>query len=300
MNICLLAAKPFAPAAAEELERILVDGGHNLIVVQAAADVPADTAGLIVRSDPITPEVLATLPDLKVIVRAGTGVDTIDLAACTARGIVVMNTPGQNSNAVAELVIGLMIYQARNQFQPGTGRELRGRTLGLHGFGNVARLAAVHAQGLGMPVQAFDPFVDAVQMTNAAVTPASSLPELYAASDYLSLHIPALPDTISSINHALLSKLPTGATVINTARKEIVNEEELVRILKDRPDLAYVADVMPDNYQQLAQDFPGRVYATPKKMGAETAEANDNAASAAARQLVDYFATGNCQYQIKT
>jgi D-3-phosphoglycerate dehydrogenase len=209
-----------------------------------------------------------------------------------------MNTPGQNSNAVAELAIGLMIYAARNHFSPGTGTELRGRSLGLHAFGNVGKLVASHARGLGMKVYAYDPYVGNEIMREYEVEPVASLEDLYRNSHYLSLHIPALPDTIASVGYELLSLMPEGGTLLNTARKEVIDETGLHKILVDRPDLSYVADVMPDSYEELVVTFPGRVYATPKKMGAETAEANENAGRAAALQIVNFFATGDTTHQV--
>ena len=232
------------------------------------------------------------------MVRAGAGYDNVDLEAATAKGIVVMNTPGQNSNAVAELALGLMIFMARTQFTPATGSELGGKRLGVQAYGNVGRLVGQKAKALGMEVSALDPFLTDEQIIAGGADPVHSLEELYAASDYLSIHIPALPSTIKSIGYALISKMPKGATLVNTARKEVIDEEGLMKALEERPDLKYVADVMPDNYAALQEKFGARVFATPKKMGAQTAEANVNAGLAAARQIVDFFATGNCKFQV--
>lgn len=209
-----------------------------------------------------------------------------------------MNTPGQNSNAVAELAVGLMIYAARNFFSPGTGTELRGRSLGLQAYGNVGRLVAAHGRGLGMTVSAFDPFVPTDSMEKDNVQPVQSLEALYEACDYVSLHIPALPSTIGSVGHTLMSRMPAGATLLNTARKEIINEAGLAQTLAERPDLKYISDVMPDNYPLLREKFPQQIYATPKKMGAETAEANENSGRAAAEQIIKFFATGDTTYQV--
>jgi len=304
MNILLATQKPFSADAVAEIETVATKAGHTLTVLQSykgraellAAIVDAD--GLIVRSDQVTTEVLDTAPKLKVVVRAGAGYDNIDLAACSARNIVVMNTPGQNSNAVAELVIGLMIYSARNHFQPGTGREITGRSLGLQAFGNVGKLVASHARGLGMKVCAYDPYVSEETILTCGVEPFASLEDLYSRCDYVSLHIPALPETTASVGYDLINRLPEGGTLINTARKEVIDEAGLLRVLADRPDLSYAADVMPDSYDELLSSFPGRVYATPQKMGAETTEANTNSARAAAEQIARFFDAGDTTFQV--
>lgn len=304
MNILLATQKPFSKEATQAIEEIAQRGGHQLTLLESYTD-PEDllqavvkAEALIVRSDQVTAEMVAAAPNLKIVVRAGAGYDNIDLGACTEKKIVVMNTPGQNSNAVAELAIGLMIYQARNQFQPGTGKELRGRTLGLQAYGNVGKLVASHAQGMGMKVYAFDPFVSEADMHDAGVTPIDSLEKLYSQCEYVSLHIPALPDTIASVGYTLISQLPKNGTLLNTARKEVIDEAGLHQALTERPDLSYITDVMPDNYAELLASFPGRVYATPKKMGAETAEANENSGRAAMQQIVNFFATGDKTFQV--
>lgn len=304
MNVLLATQKPFSPDAVQNIRDIVKKAGHRLTVLEKYADqsdllAAVKTAdALIVRSDPVTAEVVKAAPKLKIVVRAGAGYDNVDLDACAKRSIVVMNTPGQNSNAVAELAIGLMIFAARNMFQSGTGTELRGRSLGLQAFGNVGKLVASHAHGLGMKVYAYDPFIGNEIMREFDVEPVGQLEDLYTKSDFLSLHIPALPDTIGSINYELITLLPPGGTLLNTARKEIIDELGLKRVLAERPDISYVADVMPDTYEELTVTFPGRVYATPKKMGAETAEANTNSGTAAANQIVDFFATGNTKFQV--
>ena len=304
MNVLLATQKPFSKTAVAAIRKIVTDAGHTLTVLEGYKDQAdlvkaAKTAeALIIRSDQVTAEVVKAAPKLKIVVRAGAGYDNVDLEACSKKGIVVMNTPGQNSNAVAELAIGLMIFSARNHFSPGTGSELRGRSLGLQAFGNVGKLVASHARGLGMKVYAYDPYVGNEIMREFDIEPVASLEELYGNSDYLSLHIPALPDTIASVGYEIISKLPTGATLLNTARKEVIDEAGLKRILADRPDLSYVADVMPDSYEELVVAFPGRVYATPKKMGAETAEANENSGRAAAQQIVNFFASGDTTFQV--
>ena len=241
---------------------------------------------------------IAAAPKLRIVVRAGAGYDNVDLAAASARGIVVMNTPGQNSNAVAELALAMMIFMARTQFTPATGSELAGKRLGVQAYGNVGRLVGAKARALGMTVSALDPFLTDGQIVEGGAEPVHSVEELYAASDYLSIHIPALPSTIGSIGYELITKMPKGATLVNTARKEVIDEAGLMRALEERPDLKYVTDVMPDNYAALQEKFGLRVFATPKKMGAQTAEANINAGLAAARQIADFFATGNTRFQV--
>ena len=304
MKVLLATQKPFAAKAVEGIVNILTEGGHEVVKLEKYADQPdlvkavADVEAMIIRSDKVTEEVMAAAPKLKIVVRAGAGYDNVDLAAASARGIVVMNTPGQNSNAVAELALGLMIFMARTQFTPATGSELGGKRLGVQAYGNVGRLVGQKAKALGMEVSALDPFLTDEQIIAGGADPVHSLEDLYASSDYLSIHIPALPSTIKSIGYDLISKMPKGATLVNTARKEVMDEEGLMKALEERPDLKYVADVMPDNYAALQEKFGARVFATPKKMGAQTAEANVNAGLAAARQIVDFFATGNCKFQV--
>ncbi len=304
MKVLLATQKPFAAKAVEGIVSILTQAGHQVIKLEKYAEqsdlvkAVADVEAMIIRSDKVTEEVMAAAPKLKIVVRAGAGFDNVDLAAATAKGIVVMNTPGQNSNAVAELALGLMIFMARTQFTPATGSELQGKRLGVQAYGNVGRLVGQKAKALGMEICALDPFLTDEQIVSGGATPVHSVEELYASSDYLSIHIPALPSTIGSIGYDLITKMPKGATLVNTARKEVIDEEGLRKALEDRPDLKYVADVMPDNYAVLQEAFGPRVFATPKKMGAQTAEANVNAGLAAARQIVDFFATGNRKFQV--
>ena len=304
MKVLLATQKPFAAKAVEGIVNILTEGGHEVVKLEKYAEqadlvkAVSDVEAMIIRSDKVTEEVMAAAPKLKIVVRAGAGFDNVDLAAATARGIVVMNTPGQNSNAVAELAIALMIFMARTQFTPATGSEVQGKRLGVQAYGNVGRLVGQKARALGMEISALDPFLTDEQIVAGGADPVHSVEELYACSDYLSIHIPALPATIKSINYDLITKMPKGATLVNTARKEVIDEEGLMRALEDRPDLKYVTDVMPDNYAALQEKFGLRVFATPKKMGAQTAEANVNAGLAAARQIVDYFATGNTRFQV--
>ena len=304
MKVLLATQKPFAAKAVEGIVSILTQAGHQVIKLEKYAEqsdlvkAVADVEAMIIRSDKVTEEVMAAAPKLKIVVRAGAGFDNVDLASATAKGIVVMNTPGQNSNAVAELALGLMIFMARTQFTPATGSELQGKRLGVQAYGNVGRLVGQKAKALGMEICALDPFLTDEQIVAGGATPVHSVEELYASSDYLSIHIPALPSTIGSIGYDLITKMPKGATLVNTARKEVIDEEGLHKALEDRPDLKYVADVMPDNYAALQEAFGPRVFATPKKMGAQTAEANVNAGLAAARQIVDFFATGNRKFQV--
>ena len=304
MKVLLATQKPFAAKAVEGIVNILTEGGHQVVKLEKYAEqadlvkAVADVEAMIIRSDKVTEEVMAAAPKLKIVVRAGAGFDNVDLAAATARGIVVMNTPGQNSNAVAELALGLMIFMARTQFTPATGSELQGKRLGVQAYGNVGRLVGQKAKALGMEICALDPFLTDEQIIAGGAQPVHSVEELYASADYLSIHIPALPSTIKSIGYKLISSMPKGATLVNTARKEVIDEDGLMKALEERPDLKYVADVMPDNYAALQEKFGARVFATPKKMGAQTAEANVNAGLAAARQIVDFFATGNTRFQV--
>ena len=304
MKVLLATQKPFAAKAVDGIVKILTEAGHEVVKLEkyeAQADfvaAVADVEAIIIRSDKVTEEVMAAAPKLKIVVRAGAGYDNVDLEAATKRGVVVMNTPGQNSNAVAELALGLMIFMARTQFTPATGSELQGKRLGVQAYGNVGRLVGQKAKALGMKIHALDPFLTDEQIVAGGADPVHSVEELYAASDYLSIHIPALPSTIGSIGYDLITKMPKGATLVNTARKEVIDEDGLLKALEERPDLKYVADVMPDNYALLQEKFGARVFATPKKMGAQTAEANVNAGLAAARQIADFFATGNRKFQV--
>jgi D-3-phosphoglycerate dehydrogenase len=304
MKILLATQKPFAAKAVTGIKEIAEGAGHEVVLLEKYADqsdlvaAVSDVDAMIIRSDKVTAEVLDAAPKLKIVVRAGAGYDNVDLAAATAHGVVVMNTPGQNSNAVAELALAMMIFMARTQFTPATGSELLGKRLGVQAYGNVGRLVGQKARALGMEISALDPFLTDEQISAAGADPVHSVEELYAASDYLSIHIPALPSTIGSIGYDLITRMPKGGVLVNTARKEVIDEAGLEKALEDRPDLKYVTDVMPDNYEQLREKFGLRVFATPKKMGAQTAEANINAGLAAARQIVDFFATGCTRFQV--
>ena len=304
MKVLVATEKPFAAAAVNGIRNIVEGAGHKLALLEKYTEksqllaAVADADALIVRSDKVTAEVIAAAPQLKIVVRAGAGYDNLDLAACSERGIVAMNTPGQNSNAVAELAIAMMIFMSRNQFTPGTGMEIKGKKVGIQAYGNVGRLVAEKAKALGMEVMAFDPFVPAEKMVSEGVTPAESLEKMYEQCNFISLHIPAIPATIGSINYNLISRMPKGGCLVNTARKEVINEAELEKVLTDRPDLKYVTDVAAVHQADLDAKFPKQVFATPKKMGAETAEANVNAGLAAAQQICDYFATGCTRFQL--
>ena len=303
-KILVATEKPFAKAAVDGIKEIIAQAGFETVLLEKYTDnaqllsAVADADALIIRSDKVTSEVVEAAKKLKIVVRAGAGYDNIDLAACTAKGVVAMNTPGQNSNAVAELAIGMMIYMARNQFNTGTGREIKGKKLGIHAYGNVGRLVAKAAQGMGMEVCAFDAFVDAKTMEADGVKAVDSVETLYSSCDYVSVNIPATPQTVKSLNYSLLSRMPKGATIVNTARKEVVDEAELLKVMTEREDLKYATDVAAGNQAELNEKFGTRVFATPKKMGAETAEANINAGLAAARQIVEFFVDGNTRFQV--
>ena len=304
MKVLVATEKPFSKVAVDGIQKIVEGAGYTFAKLEKYSSpaellaAVADADALIVRSDKVTKEVVEAAKNLKIVVRAGAGYDNLDLAACSERGIVAMNTPGQNSNAVAELALCMMVYISRNQFTPGTGSELKGKTLGIQAYGNVGRLVAALAKGFGMKIMAFDPFVPAEKMVAEGVEVAKDLNELYSKSNFVSLHIPATEQTKGSIGAALLKEMPKGGCLVNTARKEVINEAELMQVLGEREDLKYITDVAPANYAELKEKYGNRVFATPKKMGAETAEANINAGLAAANQIVDFFTTGNKRFQV--
>lgn len=303
-KVLIATQKPFAHEAVEGIRAIVEAAGCSLALLEKYSDeselveAVKDADALIVRSDKVTPAVVAAAGNLKIVVRAGAGYDNLDLDALTSAKVVAMNTPGQNANAVAELAVALMIYMARTQFTPATGSEIQGKTIGIQAFGNVGRLVGAKAAALGMKVKAIDPFLSPEQIAEGGAEPVSSLEELYASSDYVSIHIPATPQTIGSIGYKLISSMPKGATLVNTARKEVIDEEGLRQALAERPDLKYVADVAPDNLETLVSEFGARVFATPRKMGAQTAEANVNSGLAAARQIVAFFNEGITRFQL--
>ena len=304
MKILVATEKPFAKKATEEMRNIAQSAGVELVLLEKYTDVndfyrAVETVdGLIVRSDKVTKEVVAHAKNLKIVVRAGAGFDNLDLAACTERKIVCMNTPGQNSNAVAELAIGMMIFMARNTFAGGTGSELKGKTLGIHAYGNVGRLVGLLGKAFGMNVIAFDPFVKRENVEKDGVGYVETIEDLYKKANYISLHIPANDKTKKSINYALLSLMPQGAFLINTARKEVVNEEDLVKLMAEREDFKYATDIAPENLAELKEKFGNRVFATPKKMGAETSEANINAGLAAIRQAIGFLKDGIDKFRV--
>jgi D-3-phosphoglycerate dehydrogenase len=287
-----------------QIREVSMAGGHELILLENYKSAEefisavSDADALIVRSDKVTRDIIAAAGKLRIVVRAGAGYDNIDLEACTARGIVAMNTPGQNSNAVAELVFGLMLYHARGGFNGKTGNELRGNTLGIHAFGNVGKYVAAIARGLGMITYAFDPFVHDNIIVSSGVKVCRSSEELYSKCRYLTLHMPANSSTLKSIGYDLLFRMPPDAVLVNSARKEIINEEDLLRVFNDRHDFSYLADVEPDCKAVFEEKYKGRFFFTAKKMGAQTEEANINAGIAAARQIVDYFKTGNEKFRV--
>lgn len=305
MKILVATEKPFAKKAVDGIREIVEMAGYELALLEKYTDkaqlleAVATADAMIIRSDKVTAEVIAAAPRLQIVVRAGAGYDNVDLAAATERGIVVMNTPGQNSNAVAELAIAMMIYMARNRFTPGTGSEIQGKTLGIHAYGHVGRLVGRKGKALGMNVVAYDPFLTDPEVFAAdGVEQVASVEELYKRADYLSLHIPATEQTKGSIGYELLMSMPKGATLVNTARKEVIDEAGLMQALTEREDLKYITDIAAGNQAELDEKFGKRVFATAKKMGAETAEANINAGLAAANQIVDFLKNGNRRFQV--
>lgn len=304
MKILVATEKPFAPVAIEGIRNVVDEAGHSLELLekytdrQQLLDAVADADALIIRSDKIDAEVLDAAKKLKIVVRAGAGYDNVDLDAATQRNVCVENTPGQNSNAVAELVFGMTVMAVRNMFDGTSGTELRGKRLGIHAFGQVGRNVARIAKGFEMDVYALDPFCPDDAIKQACVTPVHDICDLYRDNKFVSLHIPATAETRRSVGFDLITLLPKGGVLINTARKEVIDEEGLAKALRERPDIKYVADVRPDNASLLESEFPGRVFFTPKKMGAQTAEANINAGIAAARQIVNFLATGNAPFRV--
>ena len=303
MKVLVATEKPFAKVAVDGIREVVEKNGHTLALLEKYTDVNdfyeavADADALIVRSDKVTKEVIDHAKNLKIVVRAGAGYDNLDLEACTAKGIVAMNTPGQNSNAVAELVMGMLVYAVRNFYNGKSGSELMGKKLGLLAFGNVGRNVARIAKGFGMEVYAFDEFVPAEKIEEAGVHAVANRDALFETCDVVSLHIPATAETKQSINYAVVNKMHKGGILVNTARKEVINEPELLKLMAERTDLKYITDIMPDADAEF-KAFEGRYFATPKKMGAQTEEANINAGLAAANQIADFFKTGNKRFQV--
>lgn len=304
MKVLVATEKPFAKVAVDGIREVIEGAGYELALLEKYTEkkqlleAVADADALIIRSDKVDAEVLDAAKQLKIVVRAGAGYDNIDLEAATAHQVVAMNTPGQNSNAVAELALGLMVYAVRNFYNGTSGTELMGKKLGIHAFGNVGRNVARIAKGFGMDVYAFDAYCPDEAMVAAGVTPVHSAEELYATCDVVSLHIPATAETKGSIGTKLVGAMPKGGLLVNTARKEVINEEELINLMEQRSDLKYVTDIMPAADQKFQELFEGRYFSTPKKMGAQTAEANINAGIAAAKQIVDYLVNGNTRFQV--
>jgi D-3-phosphoglycerate dehydrogenase len=304
MKVLVATDKAFAPVAVRMIREVVEASGHELALLEnyksknELMEAVADADAMIVRSDKVTSEVLDAAKKLKIVVRAGAGYDNLDLPACTAHNVVAMNTPGQNSNAVAELAFEMMLYNARHGFAGKSGSELRGKKLGIHAFGNVGRYVAEIAKGFGMEVYAFDPFVSKADIEKSGVKALDDIKQLYSTCQYVSLHIPANEKTNKSIGYDLLKLMPEDAVLVNTARKEIIDEDGLLKIFQERKDFCYLSDIEPDNKSVIENNCQGRFIFTAKKMGAQTEEANINAGVAAAHQIVDFFATGNEKFRV--
>lgn len=303
-KILLATEKAFVKEAVDKIAAICKEANYELIKLENYKDpkdllaaAPAADA-MIIRSDIVNKEVLDAAKNLKIVVRAGAGYDNIDTKYAAEKKVVAMNTPGQNSNAVAELAFGMMLYAARTWFTPKSGTELRGKKLGIHAYGFVGRSLATIAKGFGMEIYAYDPFIDTAAISKDGVTPVGSAEELYRTCQYVSLHIPATDKTKKSINHALLSLMPKGATLINTARKEVIDEVSLLKMFEERPDFKYLSDVEDTIKEQVLEKYKDRAFFTPKKMGAQTEEANINAGIAAARQIVAFFEKGDLTFKV--
>jgi D-3-phosphoglycerate dehydrogenase len=303
-KILVATEKPFAAVAVNGIRQIVEEAGDELVLLEKYTskeqlkEAVKDADAVIIRSDIIDDEVISAGKNLKIVVRAGAGYDNVDLDSATKHGICVMNTPGQNSNAVAELALGLMVMAARNMYNGTSGTELKGKKLGIHAYGNVGRNVARIAKGFGMDIYAFDAFCPKSVIENDGVKPVDSVEELYSVSDVVSIHIPATTETKKSINKALVSNLPKGAIIVNTARKEVIDEAELIQFMEERSDVKYVTDIMPAANDEFIAKFANRYFSTPKKMGAQTAEANINAGLAAAHQIEDYLKKGLDKFRV--
>lgn len=303
-KVLIATEKPFAAPAVAAIKDIVSKAGYETVLLEKYTEksqllaAVADVDAIIIRSDKIDKEVFDTAKNLKIVVRAGAGYDNVDLAEATAHNVCVMNTPGQNSNAVAELVMGLLVFNARNQFNGKSGSELKDKKMGILAYGNVGRNVARIAKGFGMEIFAYDAFVPAEAIKESGATPIATVPELFATCDVISLHAPATPETIKSINYDLLMKMPKDAVLINSARKEIIDEEGVLRALTERTDLRYLTDIMPANHEAMVVALGDRYFSTPKKMGAQTGEANNNAGIAAANQIVDFIANGVEKFRV--
>jgi len=304
MKVLIATDKPFAKVAVDGIRKEIEAAGFELALLekytekQQLLDAVVDANAIIIRSDIIDAEVIAAAKELKIVVRAGAGYDNVDLEAASAAGVCVMNTPGQNANAVAELVFGLLVFAVRNFYNGTSGTELLGKKLGIHAYGNVGRNVARIAKGFGMELYAFDAFCPAEVIEKDGVKAVSSVEELYSVSDIVSLHIPATAETKKSINAALLGRMPKGGVLVNTARKEVINEEEILAFMESRPDFRYVTDIVPSNDADMKEKVGARYFTTPKKMGAQTSEANINAGIAAAKQIVDFLVNGNQRFKV--
>lgn len=304
MKVLIATDKPFASEAVNSIREAVENAGFELVLLEKYTekkqllDAVANVEAAIIRSDIFDKEVLDAAKNMKIVVRAGAGFDNIDLDAATANNICVMNTPGQNANAVAELALGMAVYAVRNLYNGTSGTELSGKKLGIHAYGNVGRNVARIGKGFGMEVYAYDPFQSKEAIEKEGVKAVDSVEDLYTACQVVSLHIPATAETKNSINYALLSKMPKNALLINTARKEVINEAEIVKLMEDRKDFRYVTDIMPGNHAEMLEKFGGRYFSTPKKMGAQTSEANINAGIAAANQIVDFIKNGNQRFRV--
>ena len=304
MKVLVATEKPFAKVAIDGIKQVLDEAGYEMALLEKYTDkkelldAVVDADAIIIRSDIIDAEVIAAAKQLKIVVRAGAGYDNVDLQAASAANVVVMNTPGQNANAVAELALGLMVYAVRNLFNGTSGTELMGKKLGIHAYGNVGRNVARVAKGFGMEIYAFDAYCPKEVIENDGVKALDSVEELYETCQFISLHIPATAETKNSINYALLERMPKNAVLVNTARKEVINEVELIKLMEDRADFRYVTDIMPAANAEFAAQFPTRYFSTPKKMGAQTAEANINAGIAAAKQIVGFIRDGINKFQV--
>ncbi|PKN65233.1 MAG: 3-phosphoglycerate dehydrogenase [Deltaproteobacteria bacterium HGW-Deltaproteobacteria-15] len=303
-KVLIATEKPFAESARKSMVKMFEEAGLKPVVLEKYKDPKdllsafSDVAAAVVRSDNVTKEVLEAGKGLKLVVRAGAGYDNIDCASAKARKVIVENTPGQNSNAVAELAFGLMIMIARGKYSGKSGTELRGKSLGVHALGNIGKIVASLGKAFGMDVCAFDPFVDQCVFDDCCATRVKTIEDLYSTSDYISLHIPKTPQTVKSINYDLLSRMKKGGTLVNTARAEVIHEEDLLRIMGERSDVKYASDIAPANAAAFLEKFADRVYFTPKKMGAQTAEANTNAGIAAARQIIAFLKEGKVLNQV--
>jgi len=303
-KILVATEKPFAKAAVESIKEVITKAGFEMVKLEKYTDkaellkAVADVDSMIIRSDIIDRSVLEAAKNLKIVVRAGAGYDNIDLKAATEKGVVAMNTPGQNSNAVAELVFGLAIYMIRGGYDGSTGFELRGKTIGILAFGYIGKIVASIAKGFGMKVHAFDPFVDKSVMDKEGVICESSAESLFSKCQFISIHLPGNEKTKRIINYNLLKLMPENAILINTARKEVIDEESLLKIMEERKDFRYTSDIEADCKALLVQKYPGRFFFTAKKMGAQTHEANNNAGVAAANQVVNFFIKGDKTFQL--